>query len=126
MRSEIVVAGENGKEPAEPSVLMMQSMAVHHQDPCSRSVIIHPSQSIQPHQQVVEPIFAPPLPIQSERREFREPELDIGLFSFKNFLIYTPTDVMDFSESFPIKTNEGKRKKIALVYPLAPTAMLTY
>nr|CAG4650830.1 EOG090X036X [Simocephalus serrulatus] len=80
MRSEIVVAGENGKEAAEPSVLMMQSMAVHHQDPCSRSVIIHPAQSIQPHQQVADPpapIFAPPLPIQSERREFREPELDI-------------------------------------------------
>ena len=87
MRSEIVVAGENGKEAAEPSVLMMQSMAVHHQDPCSRSVIIHPAQSIQPHQQVADPpapIFAPPLPIQSERREFREPELDIGIGYFNS------------------------------------------
>ena len=44
MRSEIVVGGENGKEATEPSVLMLQNMAVHHhhQDPCSRSVIIHP------------------------------------------------------------------------------------
>nr|ADB79814.1 E75 nuclear receptor [Daphnia pulex] len=89
MRSEIVVGGENGKEPTEPSVLMLQNMAVHHhhhQDPCSRSVIIHPPSHHQVVQQqmvndVVHPpvsaMFAPPLPIQNERREFREPELDI-------------------------------------------------
>jgi hypothetical protein len=94
MRSEIVVGGENGKEPTEPSVLMLQNMAVHHhhhhhQDPCSRSVIIHPPSHHQVVQQqmvndVVHPpvsaMFAPPLPIQNERREFREPELDIGSF----------------------------------------------
>lgn len=81
MRSEIVVGGENGKEASEPSVLMM-----HHQnsiqgnhhlpEPCSRSVIIQ-STSTQPTEQPS--VFAPPLPI-SERREFREPELDIGSF----------------------------------------------
>jgi hypothetical protein len=96
MRSEIVVGGENGKEATEPSVLMLQNMAVHHhhhQDPCSRSVIIHPPVHHQVVQQqmvndVIHPpvtgMFAPPLPIQNnhsnERREFREPELDIGSF----------------------------------------------
>ena len=103
MRSEIVVAGENGKEAAEPSVLMMQAVHHHHhhpQDPCSRSVIIHPPTQ-QQQQQVADPpagMFAPPLPIQNtsslERREFREPELDIGLFFFvflieSNFIIWT-------------------------------------
>lgn len=92
MRSEIVVGGENGKEATEPSVLMLQTMAVHHHhhpDPCSRSVIIHPPQQQVHHQQqmadVIHPpagMFAPPLPVQNnhsnERREFREPELDIG------------------------------------------------
>ena len=102
MRSEIVVAGENGKEAAEPSVLMMQAVHHHHhhpQDPCSRSVIIHPPTQQQQQQQVADPpagMFAPPLPIQNtsslERREFREPELDIGLFFFvflieSNFII---------------------------------------
>nr|CAG4636865.1 EOG090X036X [Ceriodaphnia reticulata] len=84
MRSEIVVGGENGKEAAEPSVLMMQTVHHHHhQDPCSRSVIIHPPTQQQQQQQQVaaDPpagMFAPPLPIQNlERREFREPELDI-------------------------------------------------
>lgn len=91
MRSEIVVGGENGKEATEPSVLMLQTMAVHHHhhpDPCSRSVIIHPPQQQVHHQQqmadVIHPpagMFAPPLPVQNnhsnERREFREPELDI-------------------------------------------------
>ena len=94
MRSEIVVGGENGKEATEPSVLMLQNMAVHHhQDPCSRSVIIHPPvhhQVVQQqmandviHNPPVSGMFAPPLPIQNnsnERREFREPELDIGSF----------------------------------------------
>lgn len=90
------MAGENSKEATEPSVLMMQSMAVHHQDPCSRSVIIHPPQSIQPHQQVVEQsagMFAPPLPIQSDRREFREPELDIGSLHFDSLKNIIRTDV---------------------------------
>nr|CAH0110753.1 unnamed protein product [Daphnia galeata] len=94
MRSEIVVGGENGKEATEPSVLMLQNMAVHHhhhhQDPCSRSVIIHPpvhhpvvQQQMANdviHNPPVSGMFAPPLPIQNnsnERREFREPELDI-------------------------------------------------
>ena len=96
MRSEIVVAGENGKEAAEPSVLMMQAVHHHHhhpQDPCSRSVIIHPPTQ-QQQQQVADPpagMFAPPLPIQNtsslERREFREPELDIGLFFWSNQIL---------------------------------------
>ncbi|XP_059351997.1 nuclear hormone receptor E75-like isoform X2 [Daphnia carinata] len=90
MRSEIVVGGENSKEATEPSVLMMQTMAVHHHhhpDPCSRSVIIHPPQQVHHQQQMADVIhppagmFAPPLPVQNnhanERREFREPELDI-------------------------------------------------
>lgn len=85
------MGGENGKEASEPSVLMMHH---HHQaDPCSRSVIIHPASVVQQQQQQqsssaidadAQPIFASPMqpainPLE-RRSEFREPELDIGLF----------------------------------------------